>query len=134
VLKTDKHCTYLQVLFPAPLDPAKIDELQAVLGDDVRMHHEITRLNGELVGFDIPIVYYTSDARLYEIMAIYEAHGCPVSDPHTSIIEDGGMKRANYQHLAVKKQLDPHGLLNSGKSRTWSLVKDLDPDAIRAQQ
>lgn len=132
VLKVDKRCTYLQVLVPAPLDPAKIDELQGVLGDDLYMHHEFSRLNGELVAFDIPIVLYQSDERLYEIVALYEAHGCPVSDPHTYIIEDGGMKRANYRHLALKKQLDPKGLLNSGKSREWAHVKGLTPDEIRA--
>ena len=132
VLKVDKNCTYLQVLVPAPLDPAKIDELQAVLGDDLYMHHEFSRFKGELVAFDIPIVLYRSDERLYEIVALYEAHGCPVSDPHTYIIEDGGMKRANYQHLALKKQLDPKGLLNSGKSREWAHVKELSPDEIRA--
>ncbi len=130
VLKTDKRATYLQVLCPAPLDPALIDALRPDLGDDVLMHHEFTRLDGALVSFDIPIVHYTSDERLYAIVAIYEAHGCPVSDPHTCIIEDGGMKRANYRHLALKKRLDPHGLLNSGKSRAWAEVKDLAPEAI----
>lgn len=131
VLKVDKRCTYLQVLVPAPLDPARIDALQAVLGDDVLMHHEFSRLDGQLVAFDIPIVFYSSDERLYEIVRLYEAHGCPVSDPHTCIIEDGGMKRANYRHLALKKQLDPKGLLNSGKSREWARVKHLSPDEIR---
>jgi FAD/FMN-containing dehydrogenase len=134
VLKTDKNCTYLQVLYPAPLDGAKVDELQAVLGDDVLMHHEFSHLNGELVAFDIPIVRYTSDERLYEIVALYEAHGCPVSDPHTYIIEDGGMKKANYEHLALKKQLDPKGLMNSGKSREWARVKHMAPEEIRALQ
>ncbi|HMP43027.1 MAG TPA: hypothetical protein PKA05_21815, partial [Roseiflexaceae bacterium] len=132
VLKVDKRCTYLQVLIPAPLDPARIDTLQAVLGDDLLMHHEFSRLDGQLVAFDIPIVFYSGDERLYELVALYESHRCPVADPHTYIIEDGGMKRANYRHLALKKQLDPKGLLNSGKSREWARVKDLAPDAIRA--
>jgi hypothetical protein len=132
VLKTDKHCTYLQVLYPAPLDPAKVDEMSAVLGDDVLLHHEFSRLNNELVTFDIPIVYFSSEERLYEIVELYEAHGCPVSDPHTYIIEDGGMKRANYQHLALKKQMDPLGLLNSAKSRTWQSVKHKTAEEIRA--
>lgn len=132
VLKVDKNCTYLQVLIPAPLDPARIDALQSALGDDSYMHHEFSRFNGELVAFDIPIVFYQSDERLYEIAGIYEAHGCPVSDAHSCIIEDGGMKRANYRHLALKKELDPKGLLNSGKSREWPRVKDMPPDAIRA--
>ncbi len=134
VLKVDKNCTYLQVLIAAPLNPVLIDTLQAALGDDVLMHHEFSRLDGQLVAFDIPIVFYTTDERLYEIVACYENHGCPVADPHTYIIEDGGMKRANYRHLALKKQLDPKGLLNSGKSREWASVKDLSPEAIRQME
>ena len=38
-LKTDRKVTYLQILCPAPLNVAKITELQGVLGDDVYMHH-----------------------------------------------------------------------------------------------
>ncbi len=134
VLKTDKSVTYLQVLFPAPLEVAKVDELQRALGEDVWMHHEFSRLNHQLVAFDLPIVRYTTDERLYAIMACYNAHGCPVSDPHTYLIEGGGMKSADYRHLALKKRLDPLGLLNSGKSREWSKVKHLSPEAIEALQ
>lgn len=132
VLREDKTCTYLQVLVPAPLDPALVDVLQPALGDDVLMHHEFSRLDGKLVAFDIPIVFYRGDERLRAIVDTYEAHGCPVSDPHTYIIEDGGMKKANYAHLALKKRLDPRGLLNSGKSREWARVKEMPPEQIAA--
>lgn len=131
-LKTDRKVTYLQVLFPAPVNVEKVEELQASLGDDVWMHHEFARLDGKLVSFDLPLVQYTTDARLYEIMAIYEAHGCPVSDPHKSVLEDGGMKKANMAQLALKKRMDPYGLLNSAKTRSWPQVRDLAPEAIAA--
>jgi hypothetical protein len=77
-------------------------------------------------------VRYGTDDRLHEIMAIYEAHGCPVSDPHSCIIEEGGMKTADDRHLAWKKRLDPQGLLNTPRSREWSRVRDVDPEAIEA--
>lgn len=131
-LKSDRKVTYLQVLFPAPVNVEKVQELQAVLGDDVFMHHEFARLDGQLVSFDLPLVHYTTDARLYDIMAIYEAQGCPVSDPHKSVLEDGGMKKANMAQLALKKRMDPHGLLNSAKTRSWPRVKDMTPEAIAA--
>ena len=98
------------------------------------MHHEFVRLDDELVAIDLPVVFYTTDERLCEIVRVYEDHGCPVSDPHTFIIEDGGMKHADYRHLAWKKRLDPLGLLNPGKSREWSRVRHMDPRAIEALQ
>ncbi|WP_135450405.1 FAD-binding oxidoreductase [Tabrizicola caldifontis] len=131
-LKSDRSVTYLQVLFPAPVNVAKVAELRAVLGDDVYMHHEFARMGGDVVSFDLPLVKYTTDERLYQIMALYQAHGCPVSDPHSCIIEDGGMKKADYRHLAWKKRMDPLGLLNSPKSREWARVRDLSPEAIEA--
>ena len=131
-LKTDRRVTYLQVLFPAPVSVEKVEELLAVLGDDVWMHHEFARLDGRLVSFDLPLVHYTTDERLYEIMAIYEAHGCPVSDPHKSVLEDGGMKKADLAQLALKRRMDPFGLLNSAKTRTWPQLRDMTPEAIAA--
>jgi hypothetical protein len=131
-LKTDRKVTYLQILCPAPLNVEKIIELQGVLGDDVYMHHEFSLMGGQRVAFDLPLVKYTTDERLYEIMGLYEAHGCPASDPHSCIIEEGGMKKADYRHLAWKKRMDPLGLLNSPKTREWGRVRDLSPEAIEA--
>ena len=131
-LKTDRKVTYLQILCPAPLDVDRIVGLQAVLGDDIYMHHEFSRMGGQLVAFDLPLVRYSTDERLYAIMGLYEAHGCPASDPHSCIIEEGGMKKADYRHLAWKKRLDPLGLLNSPKSREWARVRDMTPEAIEA--
>ena len=134
VLNVDPGVTYLQVMVPAPIDAERVDAVRELLGDEILMHHEFVRLDDELVAIDLPVVFYTSDERLYEIIRVYEDHGCPVSDPHTFIIEDGGMKHADYRHLAWKKRLDPLGLLNPGKSREWSRVRHMDPQAIEALQ
>ena len=134
VLNVDESVTYLQVSVPAPIDASRVDAVREVLGDEILMHHEFVRLDDKLVAIDLPVVFYTTDERLYEIIRIYEDHGCPVSDPHTFIIEDGGMKNADYRHLAWKKRLDPLGLLNPGKSKEWPRVKDMVPEAIEALQ
>ena len=132
VLKADRNVTYLQVTVPHPIDVDKVITLREILGPEVMMHHEFAKLAGRLVAYDLPVLRYRDKARLYEIIRIYEDNGFPVSDPHTYIIEDGGMKSADYRHLATKKRFDPLGLLNSGKSRSWQVVKDLAPEAIEA--
>jgi hypothetical protein len=65
-------------------------------------------------------VRFTNKQRLYEIIGWLEATGCPVADPHTFILEDGGMKTIDEAQLAFKRQTDPLGLLNPGKMRAFS--------------
>ncbi len=130
VLKADRSATYLQVGCPTPPDPDAIDALRPKLGDDVWQHHEFALLGGQIVTFDLPIIWFSTEARLHEIEATYEANGFPVYDAHTCMVEKGGLKNADYRHLAWKKRMDPKGLLNSAKSRAWESVKHLSPEDI----
>ncbi|TCL00712.1 FAD/FMN-containing dehydrogenase [Shimia isoporae] len=130
VLKADRSATYLQVGVPTPPDPAKVAALAPKLGDDVWMHHEFALLNKEIVSFDLPIIWFTDEPRLREIEAIYEKDGFAVYDAHICMVEGGGLKNADYRHLAWKKRMDPKGLLNSAKSREWKNVAHLSPEQI----
>ncbi|MEM0911664.1 MAG: FAD-binding oxidoreductase [Pseudomonadota bacterium] len=132
VLKADKATTYLQVSFPQPLTVEKLEEVHPLVRDEVFQHHEFAVFNGEIIAFDIPALRYTTKERLYEIIDIYESHGCKVADPHINQIEAGSMHNTNYVHLAWKKRLDPKGLLNPGKSMVWDKVKHLSADEIEA--
>ncbi|MEO0401351.1 MAG: FAD-binding oxidoreductase [Pseudomonadota bacterium] len=132
VLKADRKATYQQVGCPVPPDPEAIAALRPTLGDDVWMHHEFARVGGDIVTFDLPIIWFSTPERLAEINATYQAAGFPVYDAHTWNVEGGGLK-PDYTHLAWKKRMDPKGLLNAAKSRFWDDVKHLDPDEIQAK-
>ncbi|WP_299286512.1 FAD-binding oxidoreductase [uncultured Tateyamaria sp.] len=132
VLKADRKATYQQVGCPIPPDAKAIADVRPHLGDDVWMHHEFARVGGEIVTFDLPIIWFQSPERLAEINITYEAHGFTVYDAHTWNVEGGGLK-PDYTHLAWKKRMDPKGLLNAAKSRFWDDVKHLDPDEIEAK-
>lgn len=131
VLKADRKATYQQVGCPVPPDPEAIAALRPKLGDDVWQHHEFARVGGEIVTFDLPIIWFSTPERLDEINATYEANGFPVYDAHTWRVEGGGMK-PDYSHLAIKKRMDPKGLLNAAKSKFWADVKDKTPEEIQA--
>jgi FAD/FMN-containing dehydrogenase len=117
LLKREKSVTYLQCAFP---DLAAVEALRETFGSEVTQHLEFVRANGEVVVRALPIVWYTTAERLNEIIAMHESRGCPVFNPHTYILEDGGMKVTDAAQLAFKRVADPLGLLNPGKMRGWA--------------
>ena len=88
-------------------------------GDEVYMHHEFSQAGGQLVAFALPLVQYFDEAQLRALMHSFEADGCHIFDPHTWVLEDGGMKQVDESQLAFKRQADPGGLMNPGKVRGW---------------
>lgn len=118
-LKTDRGVTYLQVAYPAPLDPDLVLRQMQRFGDEVYFHHEFSKAGGQNVAFALPLVQYFDEAQLRELIAAFEADGCTIFDPHTWVLEDGGMKTVDAQQLDFKRQADPLGLMNPGKVRGW---------------
>ena len=113
--------TYLQVEYPRPFDPALVSRQIARYGDEVYFHHEMARMGGEVQIFALPLLRWVSRARTYEIIAEMEAmDGCTIYDPHVITIEDGGMKTIDTTQIDFKKQADPYGLMNPGKTRGWT--------------
>ena len=113
--------TYLQVAYPRPFDLALALRQQKRYGDELHFHHEMARMNGEVQIFALPLVRWTSAERLYEIVHEMEAlDGCTIFDPHVITIEDGGMKEIDNTQIEFKKQADPYGLMNPGKTRGWT--------------
>jgi hypothetical protein len=83
-------------------------------------HLEFIRLNGLMTASGIPVIRYRSPERLYEIVAGYEACGIMIANPHVVTLEDGSRyKRVDADQLGFKHEVDPMGLLNPGKMRSF---------------
>jgi hypothetical protein len=67
----------------------------------------------------LPLVRFSTEERLREIMRIHEEEGCAVFDPHVYTLEEGGWRRPEPLLLAFKREADPLGLLNPGKMIAW---------------
>jgi FAD/FMN-containing dehydrogenase len=118
-LKTDRGVTYLQVAYPAPLAPQLVQAQMARFGDEVLFHHEFSKAGGANVAFALPLVQYFDEAQLRDLIKSFEADGCQIFDPHTWVLEDGGMKQVDTAQLDFKRLADPQGLMNPGKVRAW---------------
>lgn len=115
----DPSLTYLQTIFPPDKGLKLIEELYNYYGDEVMMHLEFLRINGRAIAAALQIVRYTTESRLNEIIRYHEEQGALIANPHTYILEDGGMKSINVEQLQFKELVDPYGLLNPGKMRAW---------------
>jgi hypothetical protein len=83
------------------------------------MHLEYIRVNGSVIPAALQIVRYSTPERLQEIIRYHEEQGAFIANPHTYVLEDGGMKRVDPVQLKFKEMVDPYGLLNPGKMRAW---------------
>lgn len=120
-LKAEEGWTYLQVEYPRPFDPEIVRAQMQRYGDEQYMHHEMARLQGEQQIFGLPLVRYKDRAEMYRVIReIEELDGCTIYDPHAYTIEDGGMKQIDTVQIDFKRQADPFGLLNPGKTRGWT--------------
>jgi hypothetical protein len=121
-LKVDRSITYLQSLFPPPGPLALVQPMAARFGDEVPVHLEFVRIGGQVACFGLPLVRFTTEERLAEIIRLHEEAGVPVFNPHAFTLEEGGMKQVDAAQLAFKRQADPLGLLNPGKMLAWDAL------------
>lgn len=119
-LKTDPAYTYLQCGF----DPVKVREQMRLLrrrfGLEILFHMEFMKNGtGQVIPGAIPLVYYTGEERLNEMIAFCRDIGVFVANPHVNNVEGGGRYRADNVQLLAKMRYDPKGLLNPGKMATF---------------
>ncbi len=130
-LKVDRTLTYLQTLFETTDQLfAKLPLVLEQFGDELLQHLEFYLYDGHLACSGVPVVRYTTPERLQEIMDFHEANGISVANPHISTVEDGSRyKRAPGDQLKFKAEVDPLGLLNPGKMRSYMPVRAWQPHA-----
>jgi FAD/FMN-containing dehydrogenase len=120
VLKTDRSVTYLQCLYPHDRLMEKIVEMRELFPDEVLQHLEFIRFNGRVTCSGLPVVRYRGADRLNEIIRLHEECDVYIANPHVYTVEDGSRyKRVDADQLGFKHEVDPHGLLNPGKMRSF---------------
>lgn len=121
-IKADQAWTYLQAGF-GPNVREQIQILHAQFPGELLFHLEFTKNTpgpglAPVVGVGgIPLVKFTTEARLAEIITACRAIGVSIADPHTCYVEEGWASADFSPHLALKHRADPHGLLNPGKMK-----------------
>jgi FAD/FMN-containing dehydrogenase len=123
-LKQDRSITYLQCLFPHDRLLDSVRQMTEMFPDEVLPHLEFIRFAGRITCSALPIVRYTTEERLNEIIALHEKNGVFIANPHVFTLEDGSRHKATgADQLGMKAEADPYGLLNPGKMRTYVPVK-----------
>jgi FAD/FMN-containing dehydrogenase len=118
-LRVDPKITYLQARYPSDGGLKAVKQIHDRFGDEVMGHLEVIRFNGRVAFAGLPLVRFTTEARLDAIIAEHEAMGAMIFNPHRYTLEEGGMKQTDAIQLAFKRETDPKGLLNPGKMIAW---------------
>jgi len=115
-MKADSSYTYLQCGFSPRECREQFHMLRARYGDEILFHIEFMKnSDGAVIPGAIPVVRFTTEERLNEMIAYCRSIGVFVANPHVNYLEDGGRFRADNIQLLAKQKYDPRGLLNPGK-------------------
>jgi FAD/FMN-containing dehydrogenase len=115
-MKADSSYTYLQCGFSHTECREQFRLLRDRFGDEILFHIEFMK-NGDGIVFPgaIPVVRFTTEERLNDMIAFCRSIGVYVANPHVNYLEDAGRFRADNIQLLAKQKYDPRGLLNPGK-------------------
>jgi len=115
-MKADPSWTYIQAGFSPSNCMEQFRLLRKRYGKEILFHIEFMK-NGEgvIIPGAIPLVYFTGEDRLNELIAYCREIGVYIANPHVNYLEDAGRFRADNIQLKAKQKYDPRGLLNPGK-------------------
>jgi len=115
-MKADPEYTYLQCGFSATECRKQFRLLRERYGQEILFHIEFMKHgDGVVIPGAIPVVRFTTEERLNDMIAYCRSIGVFVANPHVNYLEDGGRFRADNIQLRAKERYDPRGLLNPGK-------------------
>lgn len=125
-IKKNKATTYLQAVLPPETALDLVDTISNEFDTSELMQHlEVVNFQGRMGFASLSLLWPHGDdmdsknQRLRDILKWHEDNGMPVFDPHTYILEDGGMKQTDWAQLGFKHGVDPMGILNPGKMRAY---------------
>ncbi|HEV7967189.1 MAG TPA: FAD-binding oxidoreductase [Candidatus Acidoferrales bacterium] len=119
-MRSDEAYTYLQCGFDPDTVREQMRQLRERFGQEFLFHMEfMKRGDGRVFPGAIPVVYYTTEERLNEMIDCCREIGVWVANPHVNNVEGGGRYRADNVQLLAKRRYDPKGLLNPGKMVTF---------------
>jgi len=115
-IKHDSAYTYLQCAFDPDRVRDQMRQLREKFGNEILFHMEFWKnASGRIIPGAIPLVYFTTEDRLNEMIRFCRDIDIFVANPHVNNVEDGGRFREDHVQLAAKRRYDPKGLLNPGK-------------------
>ena len=125
-LTVDPTITYLQAGFSDDWRE-QMKTLKARFADEFLIHAEWVISNSKMdvkstdvTDGSIPIIRYKSPERLQEIIDYCWEIGVFVANPHTYKLEEGGAHPDIEAKRALKAEVDPKGILNPGKMKTYT--------------
>jgi FAD/FMN-containing dehydrogenase len=119
-MRSDDAYTYLQCGFDPDAVREQLHRLRERFGQEILFHMEFMKNGtGRVIPGAIPLVYYTGEERLNEMISFCRGIGVFVANPHVNNVEGGGRYREDHVQLRAKRRNDPKGLLNPGKMITF---------------
>jgi len=115
-MKADPAYTYLQCGFSPTECREQFRKLRERYGQEILFHIEFMKNgDGVVIPGAIPVVRFSTEERLNDMIAFCRSIGVFVANPHVNYLEDGGRFRPDNIQLMAKQRYDPRGLLNPGK-------------------
>jgi FAD/FMN-containing dehydrogenase len=119
-MKSDPAYTYLQCGFDAVNARSQFARLKQRFGNEFLLHLEfIKNAQGVVFPGSIPVIRFTTEERLNEMINYCREIGVSVANPHVNNVEGGGRYRSDNLQLLAKHKYDTKGLLNPGKMVTF---------------